>query len=270
MLSKPATSLSAATFSCRTGASVPTKHATDQISISVIIPTYNEEKVIGPLVRHLLAKRSGTPEEVLVVDGGSTDQTVSVARQAGAQVHLSPHKGRAQQMNFGAGLARGQVLYFVHADTRPPTGYVADIRESIKKGYTIGSYRSRFCSSHPMLKLNSYFSRFDRFTCRGGDQTLFVTRPLFDRLGGYDDYYIVMEDFDFIRRARRQTRFRVMPRDAYVSARKYDDNSYGRVTVANLIVFTMFRLGFSPSQLLRTYKRLVKYPKYESESARKQ
>ena len=239
-----------------------TDSTTDRIQISVIIPTYNEESVIGALVKHLLAERSEGLAEVLVIDGGSTDRTVTIARKAGAQVHTGPRKGRAQQMNLGADLARGNVLYFVHADTRPPSGYIADIRQSLRAGYQIGSYRSRFCSSNPLLKLNSYFSRFDRFTCRGGDQTLFVTRSLFQQLGGYDDYYIVMEDFDFIRRAHRRGRFQVIPRDAYVSARKYDDNSYGRVTVANFVVFTMFRLGFSPQRLLRTYKKMVRYPKY--------
>ena len=201
-------------------------------------------------------------EEVLVIDGGSTDQTTARAREAGAQVHVSPWKGRADQMNHGAKVARGDVLYFVHADTRPPAGYAADIQESLRMGYPIGGYRSRFEAVHPLLRLNSYFSRFNRLTCRGGDQTLFVTRPLFDRLKGYDNYYVVMEDFDFIRRARRRANFRIMPREAQVSARKYQDNSYGRVTAANLIVFTMFRLGFSPRQLLRTYQRMVNYPRY--------
>ncbi len=242
--------------------SVVTEKAVDRMRLSVIIPTYNEEKVIGPLVKHLLAERNDILEEVLVINGGSTDQTVAVARRAGAQVHIAPQKGRANQMNFGVSLSQGEVLYFVHADTRPPAGYVDDIRHSVNNGHDAGCYRARFCSSHPMLRLNSYFSRFDRFTCRGGDQTLFVTRSLFNRLGGYDNYYIVMEDFDLIRRAQRHARFQVMPHEAYVSARKYDDNSYVRVTIANLIVFTMFRLGFSPRRLLRTYKRMVKYPKY--------
>ena len=239
-----------------------TQKSTDRMRISVIIPTYNEEQVIGSLVKHLLAERGDGLEEVLVIDGGSADQTVAVAGQAGARVHVAPQKGRAHQMNFGVSLAQGEVLYFVHADTRPPAGYVEDIRQSLRDGHEMGCYRARFCSMNPLLKINSYFSRFDRFTCRGGDQTLFVTRSLFERLGGYDSYYVVMEDFDFIRRARKQARFQVMPKDAYVSARKYNDNSYWRVTVANGIVFTMFRLGVSPQQLLRTYKKMVRYPKY--------
>ena len=229
--------------------------------VSVIIPTYQEETVIASLVKHLLANPGGAVEEVLVIDGSSTDQTATLAEQAGAQVHVSPRRGRAEQMNYGAQVARGNVLYFVHADTRPPADYVVDIQESLRMGYSIGGYRSRFDVVHPLLTLNSYFSRFNRLTCRGGDQTLFVTRALFDQLKGYDNYYVVMEDFDFIRRARQQTRFRVMPQEARVSARKYQDNSYGRVTVANFIVFTMFRLGVAPSRLLRIYKRMVWYPR---------
>ena len=232
------------------------------IRVSVIIPTYNEEKVIASLVAHLLTNAGGAVEEVLVIDGGSTDQTVALAQEAGAQGHVSPWKGRADQMNYGAQLAHGDVLYFVHADTQPPADYLTDIQESLRMGYSIGGYRSRFEAVHPLLTLNSYFSRFSRLTCRGGDQTLFVTRALFDQLKGYDNYYVVMEDFDFIRRARRQTNFRIVPREAQVSARKYQNNSYGRVTAANFIVFTMFRLGYSPRQLLRTYQRMVNYPRY--------
>lgn len=242
--------------------SVVTEKAVDRMRLSVIVPTYNEEKEIGPLVKHLLAEQNDSLEEVLVINGGSTDQTVAVAQQAGAQVHIAPLKGRANQMNFGVSVAQGDVLYFVHADTCPPAEYVNDIRQSLHDGHDAGCYRSRFCSSHPMLKLNSYFSRFGRFTCRGGDQTLFVTRSLFDQLRGYDNYYIVMEDFNLIRRIQRRAQFQVIPKEAYVSARKYDDNSYGRVTLANFIVFTMFRLGVSPQRLLRTYKKMVKYPKY--------
>ena len=211
---------------------------------------------------HLLANSGAAVEEILVIDGGSTDQTVARAQEAGARVHVSPQKGRADQMNFGARLARGDVFYFVHADTQPPSGYLTDIQESLRMGYSIGGYRSRFEAVHPLLTLNGYFSRFGRLTCRGGDQTLFVRRALFNQLGGYDSYYVVMEDFDFIRRARRQTNFRVIAREAQVSARKYRNNSYGRVTVANFVVFTMFRLGCSPRQLLRTYQRIVDYPRY--------
>ena len=230
--------------------------------ISVIIPTYNEEKTIGPLVNHLLAHRSALLEEILVADGGSTDQTLYTAQQAGAQILKSPQRGRAQQMNFAAWQAKGDILYFVHADTVPPASYLNDIEQAVAAGFEAGCYRSHFCSSNPLLRINSYFTRFNRFTCRGGDQTLFVTQALFRRLGGYNAYYVVMEDFDLIRRIQQQAKFRIIPKSALVSARKYDENNYWVVSVANLVVLTMFRWGFSPQTLLRIYKRLVHYPKY--------
>ena len=230
--------------------------------ISVIIPTYNEEKTIGPLVKHLLAHRNALLEEILVADGGSTDQTLHTAQQAGAQVIQSPHRGRAQQMNFAARQAKGDILYFVHADTIPPASYLNDIEQVVAAGFAAGCYRSHFRSPNPLLRINSYFTRFNRFTCRGGDQTLFVTQTLFHRLGGYNAYYVVMEDFDLIRRIQRQANFRIIPKSALVSARKYDENNYWVVSLANLVVLTMFRWGFSPQTLLRIYKRLVHYPKY--------
>lgn len=230
--------------------------------ISVIIPTYNEEKAIGPLVKHLLTHRNALLEEILVADGGSTDQTACTAQQAGALVIKSLHRGRAQQMNFAASQAKGNVLYFVHADTVPPASYLNDIQQVVTGGFAAGCYRSHFCSSNPLLRINSYFTRFNRFTCRGGDQTLFVTQTLFHRLGGYNRYYVVMEDFDLIRRIQQQAKFKIIPKSALVSARKYDDNNYWMVSLANLLVLTMFRWGFSPQTLLRIYKRLVHYPKY--------
>ena len=234
------------------------------MKISVIIPTYNEASRIGILVEHLLRYRTDFLEEIIVCDGGSHDDTVGQAEAAGATVLLSPQKGRATQMNYAAEKALGSILYFVHADTLPPATYVSDICEQVGQGYAAGCYRSQFEDEHPFLMINGFFSRFDRFTCRGGDQTLFVTRSVFEQLKGYDAYYIVMEDFDFIRRARRIGKFIIMPKTALVSARKYRDNHYLKVNVANGLVFLMYRLGFSPRILLKTYKKMIYYPRYSN------
>lgn len=231
--------------------------------ISVIIPTYNEVSTISALVEHLEANRTHQLVEILVADGGSTDETCRLAQQAGAHVLVAPLRGRAQQMNFAASKAQGDVLYFVHADTIPPATYLTDIQQAVEADFSAGCYRSCFRSSNPLLRVNSYCTRFDRLMCRGGDQTLFVTKDLFCRVGGYDSCYVVMEDFDFIRRIQQLARFRIIPKDASVSARKYDHNSYWMVTLANLIVLTMFRWGYPSQTLLRTYKRLIYYPKYQ-------
>jgi len=237
------------------------------MKISVIIPTYNEAERIRGLVSYLLQHRNALLQEVVVCDGGSADATVVRAEAAGARVLHSPRKGRAPQMNYAVSQTQGSVLYFVHADTRPPASYLDDIRDYVQQGYSSGCYRSWFEDEHPFLKINGFFSRFDRITCRGGDQTLFVTRDQFEQLGGYDEYYVVMEDFDFIRRSRRKGKFVIMPKAALVSARKYRDNHYLVVNIANGIVFLMYRLGFPPRTLLKTYKKMVHYPRYSEKGA---
>ena len=121
--------------------------------ISIIIPTFNEENNIGKLVSHL--KKNGDEKllEIIVSDGGSNDHTLPNATQAGASAFLSPQKGRAAQMNFGASLAKGSVLYFVHADTTPPYTFAADIIKAIDDGFDIGRFRTKFDSSSQMLKI---------------------------------------------------------------------------------------------------------------------
>ena len=236
------------------------------MKISVIIPTYNEEEKIGKLVTYLLKNCNATLAEVIVCDGGSTDSTIAQAMATGACVLHSPRKGRAAQMNYAVSQSQGNVLYFVHADTYPPANYLSDIGNYVQQGYTSGSYRSQFEDEHPFLKLNGFLTRFNWVSCRGGDQTLFVTRDHFEQLNGYDEYYVVMEDFDFIRRSQKMRKFVVMPDSTLISARKYQDNSYFRVNVANSIIFLMYRLGFSPQTLLKTYQKMVHYPRYSEKS----
>lgn len=229
------------------------------MQVSVIIPTYNEAAHVGCLVEHLLRYRNPYISEILVIDGDSQDDTVTIAAEAGARVHQVSCKGRAVQMNAGARMAKGDVLYFVHADTLPPASYAQDIAQAIQQGYRIGCFRARFDSNKVLLKINSYCTRFKRLMCRGGDQTLFIQKSFFEALNGYDEYYIVMEEYDLIRRACEQDKFKIMTSEVRVSARKYDRNSYLQVNFANLIVFTMFQLGFTPSKLKRTYQKLINY-----------
>jgi len=229
------------------------------MTISVIIPTFNEAPTIQRLVTEVLANGAGHLAEVLVIDGGSTDQTLELARQGGARALVSPKAGRAAQMNYGASLASGDILYFVHADVRLPATFVSDIRTAVGEGYEAGCYRFRFDSAHPLLRLNSYGTRFRGLMSRGGDQTLFITRPLFDRLNGFNERFVIMEDFEIITRIRQQALFRILPKDVIVSARKYATNSWLRVQIANLTAFSLFFLRISPQKIARTYKAMLNY-----------
>ena len=231
-------------------------------TISIIIPVYNEERTIHKQLRYLSDCSRGYPTEVIVVDGGSTDSTVLNVRNEGFTCLNAPEKGRAIQMNTGALFASGNILYFVHADSKPPKTFQKDIRNYINRGYESGCYRFAFDSDHPLLKLNSYFTRFNRLMCRGGDQTLFITRSFFDALGGFREDYKIMEDFEFIRRLQKSGSFIIIPKDTVVSARKYSDNSYLKVNVVNLVVFTMFFLGASQKTMIHAYKNLIVNTKF--------
>lgn len=229
------------------------------MTLSVIIPTYNEAATIAGLIGQLRRYAPTPAVEVLVVDAGSPDGTAEVAREAGATVLRAPRPGRAAQMNYGARQATGDILYFVHADVGIHPEYVSTIEEAVAQGYEAGCYRFRFDSRHPLLRLNSYGTRFRGIMSRGGDQTLFITRALFQRLGGFDERYVIMEDFDIILRIRRQAPFLIVPKDVVVSARKYETNSWLRVQVANLTAFSLFFMKVAPTRIARTYKAMLNY-----------
>ena len=227
------------------------------MTLSVIIPTYKEA---GNIIRLVAALRHYAPQvQVLVVDANSPDGTAEAARQAGATVLLAPRAGRATQMNYGATHATGEVLYFVHADVGLHPNFVATITQAVADGYEAGCYRFRFDSRHPMLRINSYGTRFEGIMSRGGDQTLFVTRRLFERLGGFNEQFVIMEDFEIIQRIRRIARFFIAPHAVTVSARKYETNSWLRVQVANLTAFVLFFLKVEPPRIARTYKAMLNY-----------
>ena len=227
--------------------------------LSIIIPTYNEAANIAAVVESLFKYAPAHSIEVLVVDANSLDGTAEAARQAGATVLQSPKPGRAAQMNHGARHATGEVLYFVHADVGIHPEYVATIAAAVAQGYQAGCYRFRFASTHLLLRINSYGTRFKGLMSRGGDQTLFITRDLFQRLYGFNERFVIMEDFDIIIRIRRVARFLIVPKDVVVSARKYETNSWLRVQLANLTAFSLFFLKVSPVRIARTYKAMLNY-----------
>jgi rSAM/selenodomain-associated transferase 2 len=228
------------------------------VSISVIIPTVNEANRIYSLIQFIIKNGGNALLEVIVVDGASKDETINEAQRAGALVLTSAIRTRAAQMNLGARKARGSVLYFVHADIKLPPNFVDDIVESLHLNFQAGCYRFLFDSNKRILKINAYFTRFRGIMCRGGDQTLFVTKSVFEELAGFDEYYSIMEDYDFIMRLRKKHTFRIIPKEVIVSARKYEGNSWFRVQVANLTVFLMFFLKQHPKRMKRVYNMLIR------------
>lgn len=228
--------------------------------ISIIIPTYNEADGIGRLIQYLQEHGGNHVKEIIVSDGGSIDDTVSIATAAGALSTLSPDKGRAAQMNHGASLATGTIFYFVHADTFPPSSYAADIIAAINSGYAFGRYRTKFDSNKKILLFNAWFTRFDLFICYGGDQTLFMDRNQFQKIGGFNGSMRIMEDYDIVTRAKSTgALYKIFPSAALVSARKYETNSWLRVQTANYTIIRMYKKGATQKEMAERYRALLNY-----------
>lgn len=230
------------------------------LTISIIIPAYNEATLIGKLVHYLQQQGAGIVKEIIVVDGGSHDDTLKLAASVGANALLSPQKGRGAQMNHGASLASGDILYFIHADVFPPASYVQDIVKAIGQGYDLGRYIMKFDTRKWYLRINAFFTRFDWFVCYGGDQTLFIKRELFKGSGGFRSDMRIMEDFEFTKRVRQQkVRYRIFKKGALISDRKYDNNSWWRVQRANYTIVKMYKEGASQDDMVKKYRAMLDY-----------
>ncbi len=228
------------------------------MSISIIIPTLNESENIESLLAHLWLHGGSKVTEIIVADGGSADRTPELAAAHGATVHHCP-KGRANQMNAGAKVAAGEILYFVHADTRPPQDYMAHIERALNSGWHMGCFRYQFDSPSLMMRINSWFTRFYFMFCQGGDKTFFCKKHIFWQMGGYDERYVIMEEYDFLRRAKKAgLPFIIMPASGIVSARKYEGRSWLRVQLANLIVFNAWQWNLAqPERLKVLYRKIL-------------
>ncbi len=221
--------------------------------VSIIIPTFNEATTIGDLAASLEALRGEF--EVIVCDGGSSDRTVEIARQSGLRVIASP-RGRGQQMNAGARETRGDVLLFLHSDTRLPDEALILIAEALDDEkvcggnfnliFDGGTRAARALTKiYPLLRLGGM--------CYG-DSAIFVRCGVFERLGGYRDFPI-FEDCDLYRRMRRAGKFVRLPACATTSSRRFEGKFIRTFTLWSLMQ-VLYWLGVDPNLLDRLYKPL--------------
>lgn len=161
-------------------------------------------------------------------------------------------------MNMGAEMAKGEILYFVHADTRPPLSFLVEASSVGELFFMMLSIYFRLLSPSFVKNkciLYMIWSNYVSWWC----QILFITRALFNELGGFREDFMIMEAYDLIQKIQQQSSFKNMPKDAIVSSRKYDENGYLKVQIANLTVFLMYFLGTSQDMKCHAYRNMLDY-----------
>ena len=226
--------------------------------ISVIIPVFNEEKSIVTLVNYLRKEAPAEYLEIVIVDGGSTDNTVIVAEQAGAKVIVSDKKGRAVQMNVGAKLAQGDIFYFLHADTFPPSGFYKHIIHALSPSVGAGCFRLKFDHDHPLLTFYSWFTRLNFDVVRFGDQSLFVKKNVWEKVGGFNEKLIVMEDQVIVPALKKHTQFSILAQTVTTSARKYRKVGIIRLQIIFTVIVILFYFGIDQQKIAKFYEHQLR------------
>jgi rSAM/selenodomain-associated transferase 2/rSAM/selenodomain-associated transferase 1 len=221
--------------------------------ISIVIPTLNEAE---NLAATLVSTESGVDLEIIVVDGGSSDGTIEVAKSFGVRL-LTSAAGRARQANAGGIAARGEVLFFLHGDTRLPQGFAWYVLDILKKpGVVAGAFTLGIDGSQLGFRIIEMLANFRSrvFHLPYGDQGIFLRREVFRALGGFPDMSL-MEDFVLIQLLRKKGRVTIAPVAVKTSARRWRKLGILKTTLINQAVLLAYFLGSNPEQLGSWYKR---------------
>lgn len=229
--------------------------------ISIIIPVLNEAATIQETLTRF---ENASEVEVIVVDGGSRDDTVAIAMRVGKAIAkslrievISAAAGRASQMNAGAAVATGDILLFLHADTHLPTSFDTLVRQALQNAGTVaGAFELRIDAQlrglrlvEKMVNMRSHF-----LSMPYGDQAIFLKAATFHDLGGFPDLPI-MEDFELMLGLRRQGRITIVPAPVVTSGRRWQKLGVVKTTLINQLIIAGYFLGVPPAQLVRWYRR---------------
>ena len=220
--------------------------------ISVIIPCLNEEEHI---LATLAAVRTGVNVQIVVVDGGSEDKTCDVVRSEDV-ILVEGVRGRGAQLNAGADHADGDILLFLHADTRVPLGFDTWIRRVMSEGRCrAGAFQLSIDGESRALRRVEWLTalRCRWFRLPYGDQGIFFQKAFFEELGGFPQQPL-MEDFSLVRDAKRRAGFEMLPVSVVTSARRWEKLDAFRTTVLNQWIILAYWLGVPPERLAKWYR----------------
>lgn len=234
-------------------ASIDRSAGTAAARISVIIPVLNEA---AHLTQTLATVQTASDLEIIVVDGGSQDSTVQIAESASARV-IASAPGRARQMNTGARIASGDVLLFLHGDTRLPPKFDRLIEETLSEpGVLAGAFDLRIDGQQLGLRWVEWAVKWRSRLLQMpyGDQALFMKTKVFRAIGGFTELPI-MEDFEILQRLKRLGKIAIVPVPVLTSGRRWQKLGIWQTTLINQSVIMAYFLGVAPDRLARWYRR---------------
>ena len=230
--------------------------------ISIIIPAHNEFDNLQRLFKiACFIEHEKLLEIIVAVSPGNTDTIDILECSQKVKVLHCENKGRAAQMNEASQAALGDTLVFLHADVVPPPEFIDDIMYSFNNGYEAGFFTYRFDKDTWYLRVNASFTAKDGLFTGGGDQCLFIKKDVFEKLGRFNVEQVLMEDFEFFSRMKKQNiPYTIVKNDLVVSARKYESNSYLRVNLSNFLLVVLFKFGYPGNKLKTLHNKLIRTP----------
>lgn len=222
-----------------------------KIVVSIIIPTLNEADSIKPTLEAL--KFSGKDVEIIVVDGGSADETAAIAESYGVRV-LRVGRGRGTQMHAGANAANGEILWFLHADTIAPILAVEQIKNALIDEKTVGgNFTICFDGEHRAARFLTWlYPQLGRIGLCYGDSAIFVRRTIYEKIGGFQPFPL-FEDLEFVKRLKRVGRFVNLAEKVTTSSRRFENRSFILTFARWSILQIFYWLGISPFTLVKLY-----------------
>ncbi|MGF1675105.1 MAG: TIGR04283 family arsenosugar biosynthesis glycosyltransferase [Rivularia sp. (in: cyanobacteria)] len=236
----------------KSNVAIGTRFANATAKISIIIPTLNESKNIKAT---LASTQMSTNIEIIVVDGGSEDNTVDIVQSLGIKV-ITGYQNRACQMNAGAMNATGDILLFLHADTLLPANFDEMIRTTIQQSQVVaGAFTLRINAPQIGLRLVEWGVKWRSkwLQMPYGDQGIFITKKIFNDIGGFPELPI-MEDFELIRNLKRLGGINLIPVPVITSPRRWLKKGVWQTTLINQIVIIAYFLGVSPKRIRSWYR----------------
>lgn len=227
--------------------------------LSIIIPMLNEAETIENLLCFLISNASEENiSEIIVVDGGSTDGSQIIVSKFKNITLIDSDKGRAKQMNCGANVSSGNILYFLHADSFPPKKFDQLILKAVNSGKLAGCFKMKFNSNHWWLKLAGWLTQFSWRASRGGDQSQFITKGLFKEIGGFDEQFVIYEDNDLINKLYDRQEFVVIQEWLTTSARRCNYNGIWKLQFHFWAIYVKKWLGATPNDLQNYYIKYIR------------